>query len=248
MKILVVEDDLQLNATVQRLLIEWGHSAEGVGCLADARSRLEEDAVDQVDCLVLDLSLPDGSGLEVVHELRERGVEVPFILVTGTGDVVQSAEAVELGVMGIIVKPFIYDSLFDTICKVQAKTQREPLAPIVEDHYWHTYVVALMRAIARCWSEETGTGIAALGERSGAWTVTVNKDTARARTLERYLKIEQLPNKPKLGPVFQTAEYVLAQFPKSDYAEEIRIQLDLLKRKTQDVPLLFNRAQKRKTS
>ena len=227
---------------MQRLLVEWGHSAVGVENLEEARSLLQKR---RVDCLVLDLSLPDGHGLEVIHELRERNNSTPFILVTGTGDMSQSAEAVELGVIGIVVKPFIYDTLFENICKAQVKTQREPLTPIVEDDYWHTYVVALMQVTVRCWSEETGTGIAALGERSGVWTVTVNKDTARARTLERYLKIDHLPKKPKLGPIFQTAEYVLEQFPESEYAEEIRIQVELLRHKTEGMPMRFHRRKHR---
>ncbi len=242
MKILVIEDDLQLNITMQRLLVEWGHTTMGAENLDDARGILQKR---RIDCLVLDLQLPDGSGLEVVEELRANEKEIPFILVTGTGDLSQSAEAVELGVTGIIVKPFIYDTLFENICKVQTQIQREPILPLVEENYWHTYVVALMQAAVRCWSQETGTGIAALGERSGAWTVTINKDTARARTLERYLKIDNLPHRPKLGPVIQTAEYLLEQFPDSEYASEIRLQVELLKLKAQEFPIRRRRKKKK---
>ena len=238
MKVLVVEDDQQLNLTLQRLLVEWGHSSAGVERLDQARLYLQTQTV---DCLVLDLSLPDGDGLGIIRELRRGGNTIPFIVVTGTGDITQSSKAVELGVMGIIVKPFIFDQLFENICKAQSQTQQTPFVPIVEDDYWHTYIVALMQATARCWNQETGTGIAALGERSGAWTVTISKDSARARTLERYLKLDQLPSNPKLGPVFQTAEYVLNQFPESEYAEEIRMQLKLLQLKTEGKPLRFNR-------
>lgn len=92
-----------------------------------------------------------------------------------------------------------------------------------------------MQVTVRCWNQETNTGIAALGERSKAWTVTLNRDSARARTLERYLKLDQLPNKPKLEPVIQTAEYVINQFPESKYTTEIKTLLHLMQRKIENL-------------
>jgi DNA-binding response OmpR family regulator len=68
-----------------------------------------------VDVLVLDLGLPDIDGLEVLRQARERGVDVPVIVVTGRSDPRDRATALSLGVGVYLTKPFRWTDLLGAV-------------------------------------------------------------------------------------------------------------------------------------
>ncbi|HEX7121172.1 MAG TPA: sigma-54 dependent transcriptional regulator [Gemmatimonadaceae bacterium] len=68
------------------------------------RAALETLAVEQVDCVVLDLEMPDIDGFGVLRAMRERGIEVPVIVYTGTGNFDRCVEAMRLGAYTFIDK------------------------------------------------------------------------------------------------------------------------------------------------
>ncbi|WP_296595374.1 response regulator FixJ [Phenylobacterium sp.] len=75
------------------------------------------DVVDTLDggCIVTDVRMPDMNGLELVKRLRERGVQIPVIMITGHGDVPMAVEAMRAGVIDFIEKPFEDETLIKSI-------------------------------------------------------------------------------------------------------------------------------------
>lgn len=78
-----------------------------------------------------------------------------------------------------------------------------------EERFKHT-LVEVMNESLRCWEAATQTSSVDLAEASGLWTLYTEENRVRARTLERYLQIKQLPKKPRWRVVVQTAHFVLS--------------------------------------
>ncbi len=66
-------------------------------------------------CLVVDYQMPEMSGLELIRSIRQRGSMVPFVLVTGHGTVPMVIEAMKLGAVIVIEKPFHPDALIELL-------------------------------------------------------------------------------------------------------------------------------------
>jgi two-component system response regulator TtrR len=101
----VVDDD---GST--RELLAWLMKREGlaVETFAAARSFLESYPADAPGCLVLDLNMPGMSGLDLQQYLKEHGVLIPVIFLSGRADVPNAVRAVKEGAIDFIEKPFDY--------------------------------------------------------------------------------------------------------------------------------------------
>ncbi|MDB5561496.1 MAG: two component transcriptional regulator, LuxR family, partial [Hyphomicrobiales bacterium] len=66
-------------------------------------------------CLITDLRMPDMSGIELLHKLREADALLPVIVITGHGDVQMAVEAMKHGALDFIEKPFSDDVLIESI-------------------------------------------------------------------------------------------------------------------------------------
>jgi two-component system response regulator FixJ len=69
----------------------------------------------QSGCIVTDVRMPEMNGLELVRRLKEQGVQLPVIVITGHGDVPLAVEAMRAGVVDFIEKPFEDDTLLNSI-------------------------------------------------------------------------------------------------------------------------------------
>jgi DNA-binding response OmpR family regulator len=98
---LVVEDDALTHATLRRVLETSGHEVEAVGTVAEAYARLGNSR-----CIVLDLCLPDGSGLDVLRYVRERHLPVRVAVNTGCADKKTLREVRALRPDALFIKPF----------------------------------------------------------------------------------------------------------------------------------------------
>lgn len=103
MNVLIVDDHLELLDLVSRALQRDQHIVRCAGTLAGARAQL---AAQQPDVLILDLALPDGSGLELCGELRRSGVRTPILMLTAHGEVGQRVEGLNAGADDFLAKPF----------------------------------------------------------------------------------------------------------------------------------------------
>lgn len=108
MRILLVEDDEVLLDGIQAGLSLHGIAAEAVGTCEDARAALRTDGFSAV---VLDLMLPDGSGLTVLKELRGRGDRTPVLLLTARDAVGDRIAGLDAGADDYLGKPFDLDEV-----------------------------------------------------------------------------------------------------------------------------------------
>ena len=109
MHLLVIEDDPRLGRLLRRLLEDDRHVVE---IATDGRAGLEiaEDAPG-IECIVLDIGLPDISGLEVAELLRAAGSQVAILMLTARDTVGDRVTGLDAGADDYLVKPFAYEEL-----------------------------------------------------------------------------------------------------------------------------------------
>ncbi len=126
MKVLVVEDDATVGQYVKRGLEEAGYQADLVG---DGAEGLRLATSGPYDLMVLDLRLPVMPGTEVLRTLRDRGNEIPVLVLTAQGTVEFKVQALRTGADDYVTKPF---SLEELLARVEALGRRpKAIAPPV---------------------------------------------------------------------------------------------------------------------
>lgn len=108
----VVDDDSAVRESLQWLLESVELNVKG---FASANELLAEANEDWRGCLVVDLRLPGMSGLDLMDQLKRRGVKLPSIMITGHGDVSAAVRAMKAGAIDFIEKPFNDEILLDRI-------------------------------------------------------------------------------------------------------------------------------------
>lgn len=108
MRVLTVEDDPILADGLAAGLRLAGVAVDTVACCADARAALNTTSF---DALVLDVMLPDGSGLDLLKELRAAGNRTPVLLLTALDEVRNRIEGLDRGADDYLGKPFDLDEL-----------------------------------------------------------------------------------------------------------------------------------------
>jgi two-component system response regulator AtoC len=106
-RILVVDDEPGVQESLRMLLKSDGE----VAIAADVDAALREVAVSTPDVVLLDLVMPGRSGLELLEELKERGVRAPVIVLTATNTVSAAVQAMKHGAADFVTKPFELEAL-----------------------------------------------------------------------------------------------------------------------------------------
>jgi DNA-binding NtrC family response regulator len=106
--ILVVEDQDSIRHFVVKALEDEGHVVRGVESVREARTAVERD---MPDLAFLDLKLPDGSGLELLREIKRVQPEVAVVLMTAFGELETAVEAMSAGAYWFMKKPFEQEEL-----------------------------------------------------------------------------------------------------------------------------------------
>lgn len=122
-RILLLEDDTALGQGIRLALAHDGVGVETCAAVSQARSLLSDA---DYDLLILDINLPDGSGLELLQELRRRHIETPAILLTANDLETDIVTGLESGADDYITKPF---SLAVLRARVNAQLRRGAPAP-----------------------------------------------------------------------------------------------------------------------
>jgi two-component system response regulator MprA len=109
MHLLIVEDDPRLGRLLKRLLEDDLHLVE----LTDSGETAVEtiDANRGLDAVILDLGLPDISGIEVAQRVRRGGVQTPILILTARDAVEDRVRGLDAGADDYLVKPFAYQEL-----------------------------------------------------------------------------------------------------------------------------------------
>ena len=110
-RILVVEDDVEVAALLQGVLISYGYAVE----MADELSVVQASREHLPDLILLDLHMPSTSGLEAARHLRDlpETSDIPIVLMSALPDVDQIAA--QLGAAGYLKKPFELDDLLAVV-------------------------------------------------------------------------------------------------------------------------------------
>jgi FixJ family two-component response regulator len=109
---IVVDDDQGMLRSVQRLLRE--HDYEPI-LFSSAQAFKSHTDFDRAACIILDINLNDGSGIELRHRLKADGVSVPVIYVTGSEDPTIREAALNSGCIAFLTKPFSTQELIEPL-------------------------------------------------------------------------------------------------------------------------------------
>lgn len=124
MRVLVVDDHQELRALVTQALERDGHVVRQAGDVEQARRAL----VDETDVIVLDVGLPDGSGLSLCRELRADGIQTPILILTAHNRVSERVDGLDAGADDFLGKPF---AIAELRARVRALGRRKDKASTV---------------------------------------------------------------------------------------------------------------------
>ncbi|NOZ70504.1 MAG: response regulator transcription factor [Chloroflexi bacterium] len=150
MRILLVEDDAMIGAAVRQGLALEGYAVDWAQDAAEAELALE---VSPYEVVLLDLGLPDKSGLEVLNGLRKKGSEATVIILTARDAVADRISGLDAGADDYLIKPFDLDELSARIRAVQRRRLGRPqpllihgalsLNPAGHECFWQGVAVTL---------------------------------------------------------------------------------------------------------
>jgi len=106
--ILLVEDELELAAWLMRALTESGFTVDHASDVGSAERALGANAY---DAMLLDQRLPDGDGLTLLSEIRQRNDRTPIMILTAQGTVTDRVRGLRLGADDFLAKPFALSEL-----------------------------------------------------------------------------------------------------------------------------------------
>jgi DNA-binding response OmpR family regulator len=127
MHLLLVEDDDRLARALTRLLEEDRHVVEHA---PDGRTGVElAQAVDGLDAVILDIGLPDISGLEVARRIRADGIDVAILMLTARDTVNDRVTGLDAGADDYVVKPFAYAEVAARLRALGRRAEPGPRRP-----------------------------------------------------------------------------------------------------------------------
>ena len=133
-RVLVLDDERQVRDCVRHQLKSHGYVTAGASCLDDALKILKSTHFDLVVC---DVRMPDGGGIDFLHLANAHHPDVAVVLMSGTDDVKTAVEAMRLGAMDYISKPFageqIADVAYGAIARARERSERNRYLSRLED-------------------------------------------------------------------------------------------------------------------
>ncbi len=119
--ILVIEDDVVLGSTITRGLSETGYKCR----LADLGRKAEEMLVkENYDVIILDLMLPDVSGIDLLKKIRTNQIDTPVLILTALGSVEDRVNGLNAGADDYLVKPFAFVELTARLEAIQRRSNK----------------------------------------------------------------------------------------------------------------------------
>jgi two-component system, NtrC family, nitrogen regulation response regulator NtrX len=132
--VLVVDDEAAIRESLRMILEYEGYRVEEAGSGATALTRVNDRAPDAV---LLDIKMPEMDGLEVLRAFRERGYDMPVLIISGHGDVATAVEATRSGAYDFFEKPLqrerVLVSLRNAVESYRLATENRTLQPEADD-------------------------------------------------------------------------------------------------------------------
>jgi FixJ family two-component response regulator len=144
--VFIVDDDGGVRRAVQDLVESVGLHAES---FATGQEFLNRKRTSEPSCLVLDVRLPQMSGLDFQRALADAGVQIPIIFITAHGDIPMSVRALKSGAVEFLTKPFRDQDLLDAIQQAlqRDRAAREQQDEVHELHGRYLSLTARERAV-----------------------------------------------------------------------------------------------------
>ena len=120
MKVLIVEDTVELARALRDFFALGGHSADIAGDLSSAQDYL---SVSHFDMVLLDIMLPDGDGRGLLKSTRKRDDSIPIIVMTAKSEISDRIDVLDIGADDYIVKPFEFAEL-EARCRAVLRRQK----------------------------------------------------------------------------------------------------------------------------
>jgi FixJ family two-component response regulator len=117
----VIDDDFYVRESIEDLLRSVGHEVRSYGSV---EAFLDDHRIDLPTCLVLDVRLPETSGLEFQRLQESIGIRFPIVFITGHGDIPMSVAAMKAGAIEFLTKPFRDQDLLDAVHAGIARDRR----------------------------------------------------------------------------------------------------------------------------
>ncbi|MFL6195015.1 MAG: response regulator transcription factor [Thermoanaerobaculia bacterium] len=121
-RILLVEDEPSLVLTLADRLVSERYEVETV---ADGNAAVDRAVTGSFDLILLDVMLPGRDGFEVCRELRQRGLQIPIVMLTARGQVVDRVVGLKLGADDYVTKPF---EMIELLARIEALFRRATAA------------------------------------------------------------------------------------------------------------------------
>lgn len=123
MKILIVEDDADLREITERSLLKERYLVETADTYKAARQKA---LVYEYDCILLDIMLPDGNGLDLLRDLQKEGHRMPNVIILSAKDSIEDkVTGLDLGAADYLSKPFHLAELHARLKSVLRRKQRD---------------------------------------------------------------------------------------------------------------------------
>jgi FixJ family two-component response regulator len=135
--VFIVDDDASVREALGRLVRSAGLRVEA---FASAEAFLNRARTDAPSCLVLDVQLPDLSGLDLQRRMVDANNEMPIVFITGHGDIPTTVRAMKAGAIEFLTKPLVEGDVLESIRQAIARDR------VVRDHNAETAYLRARRA------------------------------------------------------------------------------------------------------
>src|SRR5436305_3378119 len=111
-RLLIVDDEPNILSTLRRALELEGHTVEVAG---SGRVALDKLRAQPFDAMLLDVAMPELDGLSTLKALRDGGMDIPVVMMSGNATLATAVEAVKLGARDFLEKPLTTDKVLITV-------------------------------------------------------------------------------------------------------------------------------------
>jgi two-component system nitrogen regulation response regulator NtrX len=129
-RILILDDEPNIGSSLRMILEREGYAVTVTRTIADAKA-----VASRADALLLDVRLPDGSGIDLLRQLRERDFPAPVIMISGHATIRDAVDATRTGAFDFLEKPLSRDkvllSLKNALEQVNLRRENERLRELV---------------------------------------------------------------------------------------------------------------------
>ena len=129
-KLLIVDDDLPFRERLSRSMEKKGFDVESSPGFKDSLSKINDISFDYA---VVDMRLEDGSGLELIKEIKKNSPETKSLLLTGYGNIATAVAAIKSGAIDYLPKPAEIDQIFDALTNSKEVLPPPPENPMTAD-------------------------------------------------------------------------------------------------------------------